>query len=70
MSLRVVQFLAILLTALALMPSGAHLFKLPNKIDLPRDVCVMPRAEMTTLGLGFGMAGSLVRDLLTGSERG
>jgi hypothetical protein len=37
MSLRVVQFLAVLLTALALVPAGAHLFELPNKIDLPRD---------------------------------
>jgi len=37
MSLRVVQFLAVVLTALALVPSGAHLFELPNKINLPRD---------------------------------
>jgi hypothetical protein len=37
MSLRVLQFLAILLTALALIPAGAHLFELPNTIDLPRD---------------------------------
>jgi len=37
MSLRVIQFLAVLLTALALIPAGAHLFVLPNKIDLPRD---------------------------------
>ncbi len=31
MSLRVVQFLAIVLTALALVPTEAHLFELPNK---------------------------------------
>jgi hypothetical protein len=37
MSLRVVQFLAALLTALAFVPAGAHLFELPNKVDLPRD---------------------------------
>ena len=37
MSLRVIQFLAILLTALAFVPAGAHLFELPNKIDMPRD---------------------------------
>ena len=37
MGLRVIQFLAILLTALALVPAGAHLFELPNKIDMPRD---------------------------------
>jgi hypothetical protein len=32
--LKVVQFLALALTALALVPSGAHLFELPNKINL------------------------------------
>jgi hypothetical protein len=32
--LKVVQFLALALTALALVPSGAHLFALPNKISL------------------------------------
>jgi hypothetical protein len=34
LSLRVVQFLAVLLTALSLVPAGAHLFELPNKIGL------------------------------------
>jgi hypothetical protein len=37
MNLRVVQFLAIMPTALALIPAGAHLFELLNKIDLTRD---------------------------------
>jgi hypothetical protein len=37
MSFRVIQFLAVALTAFALIPAGAHLFELPNKIDLPRD---------------------------------
>jgi hypothetical protein len=36
-SLRVVQFLAVVLTALSLVPAGAHLFELPNKIGLARD---------------------------------
>jgi hypothetical protein len=36
-SLRVVQFLAVVLTALALVPAGAHLFELPNKIGLPQE---------------------------------
>ena len=31
---RTLQFLAIILTALALVPAGAHLFELPNKIGL------------------------------------
>jgi hypothetical protein len=35
--LRVVQFLALAFVALALVPSGAHLFALPNKIDLARE---------------------------------
>jgi hypothetical protein len=34
MALRTVQFLAIILVALALVPGGAHLFALPNKIGL------------------------------------
>jgi len=35
--LKIVQFLAIVLTALALLPSGAHLFALPNKRGLAAD---------------------------------
>jgi hypothetical protein len=31
---KIIQFLALTLTALALVPSGAHLFALPNKINL------------------------------------
>ena len=34
MALRVIQFLAIILTALALVPSGGHLAALPNKIGM------------------------------------
>jgi hypothetical protein len=37
MSLRVIQFLAVLVTALALIPAGAHLSELSSKIVLPRD---------------------------------
>jgi hypothetical protein len=37
MGLRVVQFLALVFTALALVPAGAHLFELPNKIGLAED---------------------------------
>lgn len=36
-AIKVVEMLAVLLTALALVPSGAHLFELPNKIALPQD---------------------------------
>ena len=37
MALRIVQFLAVVLTALALVPAGAHLFSMPNKITLAQD---------------------------------
>ena len=37
MGLRVMQFLALVLIALALVPAGAHLFELPNKIGLSQD---------------------------------
>ena len=34
MALRLIQFLAIMLTALALVPSGTHLAALPNKMAM------------------------------------
>ena len=37
MGLRAVQFLSLVLIALILVPAGAHLFELPNKIGLPQD---------------------------------
>ncbi len=37
MGLRVAQFVAIVLTALALVPAGAHLSELLNKIDLSQE---------------------------------
>jgi hypothetical protein len=37
LTVRVLQFFAIVLTALALVPGGAHFFELPNKIGLSRD---------------------------------
>ena len=37
MSLRIAQFLAIVLTALALVPAGAHFFELANKIGLAQE---------------------------------
>lgn len=36
MAVRIVQFLAIVLSALALIPAGAHLAALPNKMALPQ----------------------------------
>jgi hypothetical protein len=37
MTLKALQFFAVVLTALALIPAGAHFFELPNKIGLPQD---------------------------------
>ena len=37
MRLKIVQFLAVVLTALALVPGGAHVFALPNKVGLAAD---------------------------------
>jgi hypothetical protein len=37
MALRLTQFLAIVLTALALVPAGAHFFELPNKVGLGQE---------------------------------
>jgi len=36
MAVRRLQFFTIVVCALALIPSGAHLAALPNKIDLPQ----------------------------------
>ena len=35
--MRVLQFLCVIVTALAFVPSGAHLFELPNKIGLVQE---------------------------------
>ncbi len=37
MALKVIRFLSLLFTAIAMSAGLAHLFALPNKIDLPRD---------------------------------
>jgi hypothetical protein len=37
MGLRLVQFFALIVIALAFVPAGAHLFELPNKIGLPQE---------------------------------
>jgi hypothetical protein len=37
MPLRALQFIAIILTAIALIPAGTHLFEMSNKINLPRE---------------------------------
>ena len=57
MSLRVIQFLAIMFTTFALVPSGAHLFELPNKVELSRD------AYRTVQGIYAGWAWFGIVDL-------
>jgi hypothetical protein len=37
MGLRLARFVTLILFALALVPAGAHLFELPNKVGLPQD---------------------------------
>jgi hypothetical protein len=50
MGMRVLQFCAIMLTAMALVPAGAHLFTLPNKIGLDQS------AYFTVQGIYRGWA--------------
>ncbi len=50
MTVRTFQFFALVISALALVPSGAHLFALPNKIGLP------PPEYLTVQGIYSGWA--------------
>ena len=65
MALRVVQFLAVVLTALALIPSGAHLFALPNKIGLAQEqYFIVQNIYRGWALLGAVLLGALVANLL------
>lgn len=72
MALRLTQFLAIVLTALALVPAGAHLFELPNKIGLAREPYFIVQGIYRGWALfGFVLIGALAADLaLTIMARG
>ena len=64
MGLRVAQFLAIVLTALALVPAGAHLFELPNKIGLPEhDYFVVQNIYRGWALFGIVLFGALAANL-------
>jgi hypothetical protein len=64
MTLRIVQFLAIILTALALVPGGAHLFALPNKIGLTQDAYFTAQAIYRGWALlGIVVFGALAANL-------
>jgi amino acid transporter len=59
MSIKVVQFLAIIATALYLVPTGAHLFELPHKMALsPADYMTVQQiyAGWQLFGVAVGVA--------------
>lgn len=65
MALRVVQFTAIVLTALALVPAGAHLLEMPAKLALLReDYFVVQAIYRGWALLGFVLIGAMVANLV------
>src|SRR5215470_5655735 len=63
MALKSVQFLAIILTALALAPAGAHLFALPNKIGLAEESYFIAQGIYRGWALlGIVLIGALLAD--------
>jgi hypothetical protein len=70
MALKTLQFLAVVLTALALVPAGAHLFELFNKIGLPRDAYFTVQGIYRGWALfGFVLIPALLADLALGILR-
>jgi membrane protease YdiL (CAAX protease family) len=64
MGSRLLRFLAVVLTALALVPGGAHLSAFPNKIGLPRDAYFVAQGLYSGWVLfGFVLFGALAADL-------
>jgi hypothetical protein len=62
--LKVVQFLALALTALALVPSGAHLFEFPNKMSLGAEQYFIVQHIYRGWSLfGFVLIGALIANL-------
>ena len=62
---RTVEFLAILLMALALIPAGAHFFELPGKIGLTREAYFAVQQLYAGWALfGFVLAAALVTNLV------
>jgi hypothetical protein len=63
--LKIVQFLALMLTALALIPAGAHLFAFANKISLAADQYFIVQSIYRGWALlGIALVGALVGNLL------
>ena len=64
MALRIIQFLAIMLTALALVPSGAHLAALPNKMAMVQAAYFVAQQIYNGWALfGIVLFGALVANL-------
>ena len=64
MALKAVQFLALVLTALVLVPSGAHLFALWNKISLAAEQYLVAQSLYRGWNLfGIVLIGALLADL-------
>jgi hypothetical protein len=65
MALRAVEFIALVLTALALVPAGAHLAELPNKIELGRDEYFVVQGIYRGWALfGFVLIPAILADLI------
>jgi hypothetical protein len=61
---KIIQFLALTLTALALVPSGAHLFALPNKINLAAEQYFIVQNTYRGWSLfGIVLIGALIANL-------
>jgi hypothetical protein len=75
MGLRMVQFLGIVLIALALVPVGSHLMELPNKIDLAQkqyftvQAIYLGWAIPASIVLIGGLAASLVLTIMLRGQR-
>jgi hypothetical protein len=64
MALRLIQFLAIMLTALALVPSGAHLAALPNKMAMAQAAYFVAQQIYAGWALfGIVLFGALIANL-------
>jgi len=65
MNVRIIQFIAIILTALALVPGGAHVLELLNKLALDRDEYMVVQSIYRGWALlGFVLIGALAANAL------
>lgn len=65
MTLKTVQFLAVMLTALALVPAGAHLFEMANKMVLSQEAYFTVQNIYAGWALfGFVLFGALAANLV------